>query len=453
MLPTRYVVKLTLICFLIALTACKKDDGIIADDTPPTSFTGEIDWAKTYGGSGEDDAHSIVETSDGGYVVLGYTLSNDGDITDKTSTDADVWVFKINQEGTLQWSKTYGGTADDRGSKIINSTDGGHVILGYTRSTDGDISFNNGFYDFWLIKLDASGNLIWEKTYGYSGNDQGQAILQTTDGGYFLTGFMDFDGRTLNEPLNQKSGNRHGVGEFWAIKTDVSGNENWNQYYGGTDNDRAYDVIQTPDGGYIMVGNSESTDFDITNPKGSYDFWVVKIDATGNLQWQQNYGGSGIEIAYSISKTMDGNYLVLGDTRSNDQQVTNPKGNADAWLLKISETGNLLWQKSYGGSQFDTGRNVIEKTDGTLILTGASRSNDQDVNNNYGQSDFWLVIADELGNINFEKNYGGSATDFGNDAILSSSGQIVMVGSSESNDFDVPNNQGGKDVMIIKLKN
>src|SRR5690606_27044482 len=182
--------------------------------------------------------------------------------------------------------------------------------LGYTRSTDGDISFNNGFYDFWLIKLDASGNLIWEKTYGYSGNDQGQAILQTTDGGYFLTGFMDFDGRTLNEPLNQKSGNRHGVGEFWAIKTDVSGNENWNQYYSGTDNDRAYDVIQTPDGGYIMVGNSESTDFDITNPKGSYDFWVVKIGATGNLQWQQNYGGSGIEIAYSISKTMDGNYLV-----------------------------------------------------------------------------------------------------------------------------------------------
>src|SRR5690606_14530310 len=124
----------------------------------------------------------------------------------------------------------------------------------------------NGFYDFWLLKLDASGNLLWEKTFGYSGNDQGQSLLQTSDGGYFLTGFMDFDGiePRHSQPITQ--GVQHGVGEFWAVKTQPSGKEEWNQYYGGTNNDRAFDVVQTPDGGYIMVGNSESDDFNITNP-------------------------------------------------------------------------------------------------------------------------------------------------------------------------------------------
>src|SRR5690606_362188 len=146
-------------------------------------------------------------------------------------------------------------------------------------------------------------------------------------------------------------------------------------------------------GGYIMVGNSESNDFDITDPKGSYDFWAVKINAIGEMLWQKNYGGSGIEIAYGISKTQDGNYLVIGDSRSTDQDVTNPKGNADIWLIKISDSGNLLWQKSYGGSQFDTGKTIIEQ-DSNLIIIGSSRSSDHDVGNNYGQSDFWLVLSD-----------------------------------------------------------
>lgn len=452
MFAHNYAKYISVIFIFLAFSACKKDDGVVIDDTPNPTFNGEIEWAKTFGGSREDDANAIIQTPDGGYAVVGFTMSNDGDITDKTTTDADVWVFILNSDGELQWSKTYGGSADDRGTDIINTTDGGFAVIGYTRSNDGDVSFNNGFYDFWLIKLDASGNLLWENTFGFSGNDQGQSLLQTADGGYFLTGFMDFDGRAIQDPTLNKS-TRHGVGEFWAVKTDANGNEEWSQFYGGTDNDRAYDVVQTPDGGFMMVGNTESDDFDITNPLGSYDYWVVKIDGSGNLLWQKNYGGSGIEIAYSITRSMDGNYLILGDTRSTDQQVTNPRGNADAWLIKINETGDLLWQKSYGGSQFDTGRKIIEKPDGNLIVFGASRSNDQDVSNNYGQSDFWLVIADSNGNLDFEKNYGGSATDFGNGAVFTSSGHIVMAGNSESSDVDVPNNQGGKDVLIIKLKN
>ncbi len=453
MFRNTYLTKAALVLLIVSLYfSCKKDDDqVVTDDDLPSTFTGEIDWAKTFGGSREDEAMSIVQTTDGGIAVLGFTFSNDGDITDKTSNDSDFWVFKVSESGELLWSKTYGGSLDDRGVKLINTQDGGLAALGFSRSSDGDVSGNNGFYDFWLIKLDETGNLLWEKSYGFSGQDQGQSLIQTSDGGFFLTGFMDFDGRTAQNEIN-KSQNRHGVGEYWAVKTDPAGNEEWNQYYGGTNNDRAYDVVQTNDGGFLMVGNTESDDFDITNPLGSYDYWVVKIDALGNLQWQKNYGGSGIEIAYSITKTTDGNYLVLGDTRSTDQQVTNPKGNADAWLIKINENGDLLWQKSYGGSQFDTGRSISEKPDGNLIVFGTSRSNDQDVSNNYGQSDFWLVLVNANGNLFFEKNYGGSATDFCNDAILTPTGQIVLAGSSESTDFDVSENKGSKDVLLIKLK-
>jgi len=447
-----FLIPLIFITFL----ACKSDDdaSIITDDIPPSEFTGEIEWAKTFGGSREDDALSIVETPDGGYAIAGFTLSNDGDIVDKTSTDADIWLLKLNADGEILWSKTYGGSLDDRATKLINTNDGGFAISGFTRSNDGDITINNGFYDYWLLKLDASGNIIWEKTYGFNGNDQGQSVIQTTDGGYFLTGFLDFDGRQVTgQPEIEKSGNRHGVGEFWGIKTDASGNEQWDQYYGGTSNDRSYDVVQTEDGGFLMVGNTESEDFDITNPKGSYDFWAVRIDNQGNLLWQKNYGGSSIEIAYAISKTTDGNYLIIGDTRSSDQDVTNHKGNADAWLLKINDSGDLLWQNTMGGTQFDTGRSATEMPDGNLLVFGSSRSADQDVNTNYGQSDFWMVIADPSGNIIFEKNYGGSELDFGNAALISSTGNIILAGSTESNDFDVPNNQGSKDVLIIKLKN
>lgn len=442
---------LTFLVFNLIIS-CKSDDDLVNTDDDPSQFSGEIEWVKTYGGSREDDANDIIETPDGGYAVLGFTLSNDGDITDKAGTDADFWVFKTDTDGNLLWSKTFGGSSDDRATKIINTADGGLAIIGYTRSNDGDVSVNNGFYDFWLLKLDASGNILWEKTYGFAGNDQGQSLIQTTNGGYFLAGFMDFDGRSAQQSSTNKSGNRHGVGEFWGIQTDASGNQQWNTYFGGTNNDRAYDVVQTPDGGFLMIGNSESEDFDITNPKGSYDFWVVKTTPSGAMEWQKNYGGSGIEIAYSISKTNDGNYLILGDTRSSDQDVTNSKGNADSWLLKINETGDLLWQKTYGGSQFDTGRKVIEAENGELILFGTSRSNDLEVSSNYGQSDFWLNKTNANGELIFEKNYGGSNLEFCNSGIVTTTGNIILTGSTESNDFDIPNNQGSKDVLLIKLK-
>ncbi len=438
--------------FIITLFSCNKSENeVILDDSPVAEFTGEIDWAKNFGGSNEDDAVSMAITPDGGFAIAGFTLSTDGDINDKTTTDADFWVLKLAADGTKLWSKTYGGTNDDRATRIINTNDGGFAVSGFTRSTDGDVSVNNGFYDYWLIKLDASGNLQWEKTYGFEGNDQAQSVMQTSDGGFFVTGFLDVSasGGQGNDFTRETL---HGVGEFWGVKTNALGEIQRRRFFGGTNNDRSYEVVEANDGGFLMIGNSESNDFDITNPKGSYDFWAVKISAIGDLLWAKNYGGSEIEIAYAMTKTTDGNYLIVGDTRSNDKDITNPKGNADVWAIKINDSGTLIWQKTFGGSQFDTSRSIREFSDGNLLITGSSRSVDQDVSANYGLSDFWTIITDPNGNTLFKKNYGGSNLEFGNAGVITLNGKIVMAGSSLSNDFDVSENKGAKDALIIKLK-
>ena len=407
--------------FCVPFISCKKDDSeILQDDepiiddepidddpNPSDEHALEIEWVKTFGGSNEEDAAVIKETTNGGYIVLGYTKSTDGDITDKTTTDNDLWVMQLSNEGSIQWSKTYGGSDDERGTDIINTADGGYAMVGYTRSNDGDITENAGFYDYWIVKLNNQGDIQWQKTYGFSGNDQANSVIQTADGGYLITGFLDVSASGGAGNDNRSSGSRHGVGEFWAIKTDAQGDYQWRQYFGGTNNDRPYDVIEAENGDFIMVGNSESVDFDITDPKGSYDYWAVRIKNTGELVWAKNYGGSGIEIAYSIITIGDGNYLIIGDTRSSDQDVSDNYGNADAWLVKIDGNGNLLWQKNHGGSQFDTGRSVHELDNGTIFVAGTSRSQDIDVTNNNGQSDAWLYITSADGTLLWEKNLGG----------------------------------------------
>lgn len=435
----------------LALFSCKTDETIAHDDQPSDGLVFEVAWVKTFGGSGEEDANSIAATPDGGYIVLGYTQSSDGDITDKTTSDSDLWVLKLTSEGLVSWSKTYGGSEDERGTAIIPTNDGGYLLSAYTRSSDGDISENAGFYDYWLVKLNASGDLQWEKTFGYAGNDQANSVIQTADGGYLMAGFLDV---TASGGQGNEGGRslRHGVGEFWAIKTDSNGNFLWSRYFGGTDNDRAYAVIEADNGDLIMVGNTESDDFDIVNPRGSYDFWAVRITSEGEPVWAKNYGGSGAEIAYDIFKSQDGNYLITGDTRSNDQDVTNALGNADAWLIKIDNNGQLLWQKNHGGSQFDTGRAVTELNNSSIFVSGTSRSDDFHVGGNNGQSDFWLYATNPSGELFWEQNIGGSGLEFANDHLLTNNNEILIVGSTESSDFDVPLNRGSKDVMIVKLK-
>ena len=429
------------------LFSCGKDDG----PEPEPEINGEIELVKTYGGSGIDEAVSVVEANDGSYMVLGTTRSTDGDLVGRSGTDSDFWLVKVSKTGDIIWSKTYGGSNDESASRITKTNDGGFLLSGFTTSNDGDVSENEGFQDYWIVKINASGGIIWEKNFGFSGSDQAYKAFETSDGGYFITGFFDVSasGGGGNDVAK---GVLHGVGEFWGIKLKADGTREWRRYFGGTNNDRSYDAVETADGGFLMTGTSESTDFDKTDPKGTYDYWAVRLTAAGDLVWTKSFGGDEIDNSYASLKTQDGNYIMVGDSRSADQDVTSPRGNADAWMVKFDDNGTKIWQKSFGGSQFDTAHSIVQRSNGDYILSGHSRSNDGDLLINNGVNDAWIFVVDENGGLKFQKSIGGSGLDFASEAIETTDNKIVAVGNTESDDLDIPMSKGSKDFLLIKLK-
>jgi len=437
-----------LIIVVVLLISCTDTDTTIA----PISLTGEIEWQKTFGGSGDDIARAIIETTDGGYAVIGYTNSIDGDITDKQLEENDFWVLKLDADGNIEWQKTYGGSGDDLGRAIIQTTDGGYAITGPSKSSDGDGSNNEGQHDHWIVKLDPQGNIQWEKSHGFSGHDHSRSIIQTNDGGYFIGGYLDVtaSGGLGNETVSVK----HGVGEFWAQKLDANGNLQWRRYFGGTNNDRIFKVLQAHDGNFLLIGSSESEDFDINNGNGSYDIWVVKIDTKGEMLWERSFGGSGIDNGHAAVKTNDGNYLIAGAAISDDGDVSDSKGNSDAWVVKINDNGEMLWEKSFGGSGFDaawaidTGSGIF----GTYVIAGNSKSSDGDASSNNGENDFWILKINNSGELLFEKSLGGSGLDFAYGVIETFDQKIVVVGETESFDKDITSTHGKKDIWIAKIR-
>jgi hypothetical protein len=434
------------------LFSCNKDDDPVPDPIDPApQFQGEIDFVKTFGGSNLDDAVAVVSVADGGFVVGGTTRSTDGDIVDKTIDDSDYWIYKVDAEGLLLWSKTYGGPDDDVATSIKQTQDGGFIMSGYNSGQGGDVSSNDGFQDYWIVKLSATGDLQWERSFGFAGADQALDVIQTSDGGYFASGFLDV---TASGGQGNKSNlGRHGVGEFWGVRMDANGNRLWWRYFGGSNNDRSYSVLETANGGFLMTGASESDDFDIENPKGSYDFWAVQTDADGNLLWAKNFGGAEIDNGYATCASGDGGYIMVGDTRSEDGDVTTSLGNADLWVVKFGEQGNLLWQKSYGGDQFESARSIQPLNNGYYLITGSTRSTNNDVvSGNNGQNDIWILIIDGNGQMIFETTVGGSNIDLGTFAAPASEEKIVAVGNTESDDMDIAQNRGNKDAVLIVIK-
>ncbi len=429
--------------FFLQFFSCNNDSD--SDNTER-----EITSINTFGGNQNDSAQSVVSTTDGGYAVLGYTQSNNGTITDKTDTSFDYWVVKFNAQNNIEWQKTYGGTGDDRGQSIIQTTDGGYILIGTSNSTDNDVSINNGSQDFWIVKLDAQGNIIWEKSLGFSGNDNGISIIQTSDQGYLATGILDITASRGQGDTGRTTA-RHAGGEYWAVKLDTSGDLQWSKFFGGSFTDTPEGVVELNDGSFIIAGRSDSNDIDISSNKGSYDFWVIKISSTGNLIWEKSFGGQEIDASRAIAKTNDGNFVIAGDTQSNNDDVTNANGAADLWLIKISTDGNIIWEKTIGGTSFDVARDVKTTQDNGFILTGSSRSNDRDVSENKGQNDAWVVKVDNNGNLIWEISVGGSNIDFAYGVTELNDASIIAVGDTSSNDGDIEENKGFKDMLIINI--
>ena len=438
--------KLFFLLLIMIVCSCSNETSI---QLPVSTKAPDVDFVKTYGGTKNESGRSVTETSDGGYIVLGFTQSIDGDIiTTKTTIQYDHWLLKFNENDELQWQKTYGGSKDEKAYKIIQTNDNGFAVIGYSKSDDGDLNANQGFEDVWILKLDTAGNILWKTNTGFSGTDQGFNIIQTTDNGYFIGGILDV---TASGGLgNAKSAARHAGGDYWGIKLDASGSIEWRKYFGGTNTDTCYDITETTDG-YLMIGSSDSDDVDINNNKGSYDFWVVKINKTGTLLWEKSFGGDEIDEARAITPTNDGNFLIIGDTRSTNKDVTQNNGGADLWAIKITSDGDLTWQKNYGGASFDAGRSIHKTIDGGFLISGSSRSADNGFTNK-GQNDALILKIDTNGNQQWQKTIGGTEIDFCYDAIELTNGNIIAVGESSSNNQDIATNKGFSDLLIIKLK-
>jgi hypothetical protein len=406
-----------------------------------------IEWQHSYGGTGLDQASVVLPTSDGGFIINGLSTSTDGDVTDNHGS-ADHWVIKTDALGAVVWKRSYGGSSDDKGYDVRETSDGGYVLTGYSVSNDGDVtSTPNGSTEFWIVKLDASGGIQWENTLGGTSAENAYTIRQTFDGGYAIQG-LTF---TNNSSTTDDVEGAHGSFDFWFCKLDATGNLEWQRPMGGSMTEQGFGMVQCADtSGFVVCGYSQSSNGatgDVTFNNGGNDYWIAKIDNTGTLVWQQSYGGTLSDRCFNIIQTNDGGYMVNGVTASSDGDVVGNHGLLDYWVLKLDDQGTIEWQKALGGTGDDFGRSVQQTIDGGYIIGGKSSSTDGDVTGNHGGFDYWIVKLDPTGNIEWEKSLGGtldeapsgSTVPFMNVAQLSD-GKYIMVGSTYSTDGDATGN-------------
>ena len=325
-------------------------------------------WAKTYGGTGNDKAAGVQQTTDAGYIVAGSTDSFG-------AGSLDIWVLKLDISGnTQQWQKTYGGPGDDEASSIQQTADGGYIVAGYTTS------FGAGKKDVWVLKLDKDGNVEWQNTYGGTEDDEAFSVQQTADGGYIIAGYTSSFGA--------------GKKDVWLLKLTKDGNVEWQRAYGGSGDDVAYSIQQTSDGGYIVAGSTDSFG------KGKKDMWLLKLDGGGNVNWQKTYGDIGDDEATSVQQTSDGGYIVVGSTNSYS-------ANIKPWILSLDSDGVIQIQGQVilaGGSGEDRIYSVRQTLEGGYVLAGSTDSY------GLGKKDAWIIKIDSNGTMH-QTLFGGTGDD------------------------------------------
>ncbi len=391
-----------LIIAFLSLTLLPGTD--VATAKPSQNPAPSLSWSKLYSGATAVDGwpYIVIQTCDGGFAIAGRQATGSGNFA--------FWLLKTNAKGQLQWSKTYGGSSYSKVVTLIQTQDGGYLL-------GGDTWAYSGFYDAFLIKTNAQGDMNWSKVYGGSGVDTVLSVLQTKDGGYIWAGDTSSFGS--------------GGYDFWVVRIDTTGNIIWDKTYGGTSDDVANRIIPTADGGYAVFGSTWSYS------ARSADWWLVKIDSNGNKQWDKSYDGNGWDDPRATLQTCDGGYVMFGSTASgvlsSDMKI---------WLVKADNSGNLLWSKTYGGSGTEqAGWSLINTKDGGFAFVGRTTSLGA------GGNDFWFVKTNSNGVLQFNQTYGGVSDDIGTSATGTNDGGFALAGYTNS--F---NNGDSYSVWLIKLK-
>lgn len=407
---------------------------------------------RIYGGIGNDAVYDVITYDDDGqeFTVIAGASSPESNLNQEYRGGFnDVLVAKLDESNNLVWSVNYGGTEQDVANAIVPTSDGGFLVAATTRSADGDVSINAGpgFQDFWILKLDGLGQLEWEKSFGGIVEDIPLDMIATSDGNFIIGG-------TAQSGSGDNTTNQGGY-DFWLLKIDSEGEVIWREIYGGNNTDHLESLIETSDGSIVCVGWSESTSGgDVSENYGFQDVWVVKTDEMGQLLWERNFGGSSWDRAYEIMETTDGDYFIFGMTESNDFDVSQNNGSSDFWLLKTDEEGELLWERTYGGSEYDEGYDFkILNTENDMILLGITRSSDGDFDLNRGDFDGGVFQVDGEGEILQSLTTGGTDEDFAFALFPKSGNELVAVGTTKSGDDDLAGNElyGNRDNWIFTI--
>jgi hypothetical protein len=368
---------------------------------------GDLDWQKSLGGSGQDLLKAVVLTNEGGFLLAGFSNSNEGlDKKENSRGQSDFWIIKLNAKGGEEWQKTIGGSGQDDLTAVVRTRDGGFVVGGSSASNvSGEKTTPHyGGLDYWVLKLDKDGKIVWQHSFGGKYNDELRSIALTEDGGFLLGG-------SSNSPESGNKTQKHlGESDYWIIKLDKDGNEQWQKIIGSTGDDQLYAIHTTKDGHYLLAGNSNSepgNDKRSSNDNGT-DFWVVKLDKDNkDILWQETYNIGKVDILTSLVENDDSTILLGGyaqgevvkgkspstalrETTNSDEKVK--KGTADYVVIKIDAKGEEKWRKDVGSDGEDILKKVVETRDGGYLMAGTSSgkiSNDR--NTSKGGNDFWVV--------------------------------------------------------------
>jgi hypothetical protein len=427
---------------------------------------GQNTWVKTYGGSNQDFGLSIISTYDGNYIYTGITNSIDIDFQSMSKGGDDICVVKIDSLGKIIWKKIYGGWLRDWGISLTETKDSNTIVIGNSSSNDGDFGgLNNGGTDVIILKINKDGDIIWKDIIGGSEDETVRDVTNSEDGGFVITGCSmsndgDFNGLRI--------GNQDEKRDIFVIKYNRQGKIEWKNILGGTNYDEGFSILTTKDNGFLISGVSYSNDGDFKDlNKGDLDIVIIKIDSVGDVKWTKSIGGKDKDECSSVTSTLDGGFVITGNTSSNDNDFRQMnKGGGDIYIVKLDSVGNIVWKKTFGGTNSDVCKSITINKKGGFVITGTTRSDDGEfagLDSDINWFDVFAMSVDGMGELVWTKLYGngywggGYSSDQGNNIIQDRDEGYVIIGETNSNEgtfygLNKSGKRGGThDIFVIKL--